>query len=106
MFTAAKDSMTSRAAQHFVNKQIARYGEVKNLKINSREKTVEVSCLLEGEREPITVKIENYHVETVGNKKFFQATDFSCSRPWLKNLLLDFAKDRRIEVPSWAEGVL
>jgi hypothetical protein len=106
MFNAAKDTMTSRAAQHYVNNQIVRYGEVQKLKIDSRQKTVEVSCLLHGEPSPIGIKIENYIVETDGVKKFFQATDISCTRPWLQNLLADFARNRRIELPSWADGVL
>ena len=106
MFNAAKDTMTSRAAQFYVNSKIARYGEVRNLKIDSRQKTVEVSCLLHGETSPIDIKIENYIVETAGHKKLFQATDISCTRPWLQNLLADFAKNRPIELPAWAEGVL
>ena len=106
MFNAAKDTMTSRAAQFYVNSQIARYGEVKNLKIDSRQKTVEVSCLLHGETSAIGIRIENYTVESAGDKKFFQATDISCTRPWLQNLLADFAKNRRVELPSWAQGVL
>jgi hypothetical protein len=58
MFKAAKDAMTSRAAQVYVNNRIARYGEVQTLRINSREKTMEVSCLLHGESDPITIKVE------------------------------------------------
>lgn len=106
MFNAAKDTMTSRAAQHYVNSKIGRYGEVKKLKINSREKKVEISCLLHGENSPIDVTIESYRMEAEGTKKFFKATDISCSRPWLQNLLNDFAQDRRVALPSWADGVL
>ena len=106
MFNAAKDTMTSRAAQFYVNSQIVRYGEVRNLRIDSRNKTVEVSCLLHGEPAPITIKVENYRVDEEGPKKFFQATDISCTRPWLQNLLADFARNRRIELPPWAIGVL
>jgi len=106
MFTAAKDSMTSRAAQFYVNSKIARYGEVQKLKIDSRQKTVEVSCLLHGEPSPIEIKVENYRVETTGSKKFFEASDIRCTRPWLQTLLTDYAKGRRVELPPWAEGVL
>lgn len=106
MFTAAKDTMTSHAARLFVNNQISRYGEVKRLKIDSRQKTVDISCLLHGEPSPIDIKVENYLVETEGKKKFLQANDISCSRPWLQNLLSDFAKNRRVELPGWADGVL
>lgn len=106
MFKAAKDAMTSRAAQVYVNNRIARYGEVQTLRINSREKTMEVSCLLHGEKDPITIKVENYNVDSSGAKKYVEATTITCTRPWLQNLLTDFAQNRRVEVPNWAESIL
>jgi hypothetical protein len=106
MFNAAKDALASRAAQAWANTLIARYGKVQDLKIDSRRKTVEVSCLLDGESTPITIRIENYIVETEGGKKFICARDFSCSRPWLQNFLADFGPRQRIELPPWAAAVL
>lgn len=88
MFKAAKDAMTSRAAQVYVNNRIARYGEVQTLRINSREKTMEVSCLLHGESDPITIKVENYNVNTAGAKKYIEASTITCTRPWLQTSLL------------------
>jgi len=98
--------MTSRAAQAYVNNRIARYGEVQTLRINSREKTMEVSCLLHGETDPITIKVMDYSVNSNGTKKYFEAPIITCTRPWLQNLLADFAQNRRIELPNWAESIL
>jgi hypothetical protein len=106
MFNATKDALASRAAQVWANKLIARYGKVQDLKIDSRRKTVEVSCLLDGEPTPITIRIENYVVETEQDKKFIRATDFSCTRPWLQNFLTDFGHRQRIELPPWAAAAL
>jgi hypothetical protein len=106
MFTAAKDALASRAAQIWANKLIARYGKVEGLRIDSRRKTVEVSCLLEGEATSITIRIENYVVETELGKRFMRATDFRCTRPWLQKFLTDFGHQRRIELPPWAAAVL
>jgi hypothetical protein len=106
MFHAAKDALASQAAQVWANNLIARYGKVLDLKIDSRRKTVEVSCLLNGEPTPITIRIENYAVETERDKKFIRATDFSCTRPWLQNLLTDFGPQQRIELPRWAATAL
>jgi hypothetical protein len=106
MFAAAKDALAGRAAQVWANKLIARYGKVQDLKIDSRRKTVEVSCLLDGEPTPITIRIENYVVETEGNKTFLRATVFSCTRPWLQKLLSDFGHRQRIELPTWAASAL
>ena len=106
MFNAAKDALTSRSAQVWANNLIARYGKVQALKIDSRLKTLEVTCLLEGEPSPITVRIENYVVETEGSKKFIHATGFSCTRPWLQNVLTDHGYRQRIELPPWAAAAL
>jgi hypothetical protein len=106
MFNAAKDALASRAAQIWANKLIARYGRVEGLRIDSRRKTVEVSCLLEGEATPITIRIENYVVETEKDKRFLRATDFHCTRPWLQTFLTDFGHQKRIELPPWAAAAL
>ena len=106
MLNAMKDAVTSQAAQSFVNGQISRYGTVQDLKINSKRKTVEVSCLLHGEPNPIQVTVENYAIETVGGQKFIQVTGIKSSRPWLQNLLTDYALKRRIPLPSWAAAAL
>lgn len=106
MFNAAKDALASRAAQTWANSLISRYGKVEDVKIDSRLKTVEVTCLLEGEPTPITIKIGNYVVETERDKKFIRATGFTCTRPWLQNFLTDFGSRQRIELPSWAAAAL
>ena len=53
MFTAAKDALASQAARSYANSLIKAYGEVRELKIDSKEKTVEVLCDLNGEHEPV-----------------------------------------------------
>jgi len=106
MFQAAKDAMVSKAALHYFNKEMLRYGQLLNLSIDSRNKTADVSCLLVGETEPITIHVENYTVMPEAGKNYLQASGFTCNRPWLENLLRDFGADRRIELPSWASSFL
>ena len=106
MFKAAKDAMTSKAALHFFNKEMARYGKLLDLSIDSRNKTVDVSCQLIGEAEPITIHVDNYSIEPAAGKNYLHASGFTCSRPWLESLLTDFAQNRRIELPSWASSFL
>jgi len=102
VFNAAKDAMASQAARVWANNLIERYGKVQDLKIDSRRKTLEVSCLLDGESSPITIRVGNYIVESEQDKKFVRATEFSCTRPWLQNFLTDFGPRQRIELPAWA----
>ena len=106
MLSAAKDALSSRAALAWANKLIARYGKVQDLRIDSRCKTVEVSCLLDGEIAPITIRVENYVVEAERGKTYLRATHFICTRPWLQRFLTDFGHKQRIELPPWAAAVL
>ena len=106
MFTAAKDALSSHAARNYVNGLIKRYGEVSELKIDSRKKSVEIVCVLIGESEPVAVRIESYRVDSDGTKSFVEITALTCSRPWLNNLLEDHARGRRLELPSWAAAAL
>jgi len=108
MFNAAKDALTSQAAKAFVNQRIARYGEVRTLRIDSRKKTIEVVCQLHGESEPISVRVENYELHEAGGRKLLRlgSGSFTSNRPWLQNLLTDLARDREIPVPAWAASAL
>jgi len=99
--------LSSHAARNYVNGLIKRYGEVSELKIDSRKKSVEIVCVLTGENDPVKVFIENYHIESDGTKSFVEITALTCSRPWrLHNLLEDHARGRRLELPSWAAAAL
>ena len=102
-----KDAVTSKAAQTFVNQRIARYGEVQSLKIDSKQKRVEVVCQLIGEATPITVSVDGYELrDGPDGGKLLRVRACSASRPWLANLLADQAVGREFPVPGWAASAL
>jgi hypothetical protein len=105
MFKAAKDALASRAAQSYVNTLIARYGEVRDLKIDSANKTVDAACLLRGETAPIQIRA-HYVVESAAGKNFIRLTQCQSNKPWLENLVADFGGARRIELPPWASAIV
>ena len=106
MFKAARDALTSKAAQTFLNQRIARYGEVRSLRLDSTQHTAEVVCHLIGETQPISVRIDNYEVRDDGGRKVVRVGECQCSRPWLQNLINDFVKGREFPVPPWAASAL
>lgn len=106
MFTAAKDALASRTAQSWANNLIARYGRVQDLKIDSARKTLEVTCQLNGEVSPITIKVARYELESEGGKKYLRASGFTCTRPWLQAVLTDYGERKRIELPPLAAAAL
>ena len=106
MFKAAKDALTSKAARTYINQRIARYGEVRTLRLDSRKKTAEVICVLHGEAQPIAVLVESYELHEREGQMFVRIGRCACNRLWLQNLLTDFAGKREMPVPGWAASAL
>lgn len=106
MFSAAKDLMTSKAAKSFVNDKIRNYGQVMELKIDSKRRRVDVTCELKGEVSPIGISIESYRIEQTGGKTFIEVLDSSATRPWMQAAMRDHLHGRKIELPGWAAAAL
>lgn len=106
MFSAAKDALSSAAARKFIDSRIARYGSVRDLRIDSKQRSVRLVCELLGESDPIEVRVDRYETEEAEGKSYVRAISCSCSRPWITHLLQDFVVGQRFEVPSWARAAL
>ncbi len=106
MFAAAKDALTSQTARAYANNLIRRYGEVQELRIDSRAKSVELVLTLLGESEPLRVRIDRYRVEKIEGKTYVTLLEGTCSRPWLQHLFEDHSRGRPHEVPSWVAAAL
>lgn len=102
MLDSLKDAIAAKAALHYLNVRIARYGNLRDLKVDSRQRTIEAACFLHGETTPISVRIGRYALEEQGRLRFIRVNDCSCTRPWLQHVLEDFVQDRPFEVPAWA----
>jgi hypothetical protein len=106
MFSAAKDLMTSKAANSYVNDFIKSYGRVEELSIDSKRRRIDMRCHLNGEVSPIGVTIEKYQVEKQGGKTFIEVLDSSATRPWMQAAMRQHLHGRKIEVPGWAAAAL
>lgn len=106
MFSAAKDAIAGKAAQAFLNQRIARYGEVRTLRLDSKSKSGEVVVVLHGEPEPISIRVERYELHERDGQMFVKLGRCACNRVWLQNLLTDFGQDREVPVPPWAASAL
>jgi hypothetical protein len=103
----SKDRFISARIKQELNVQLVRYGQVLEVKLNTREQSVEVSLDLKGEPNPITVKIGKYSFikENGGLWLTVDSQTITTSREWLTLLLQDQAGHRRLPVPekyAWA----
>lgn len=99
MFSGIKDSLTSSAAKSMLASRLARYGNLTDLRIRSREKSILAELLLEGEEKPISIHVERYGIYSRGAETVLVVERVQASRPWVQNLLQDMVVGMPIPVP-------
>ncbi len=80
--------------------RLDRYGKVTELRIRSREKSIALELLLEGEEIPVGILVERYRTTGKAGENALVVEKVSASRPWLQNLLEDLLVDKPVPVPS------
>lgn len=100
MFTGLKDSFTSSAAKSLIAARLDRYGKLTDLRIRSRERTISVELVLEGELQPVTIHIGRYRITGSNSDHTLVIENISASRQWLQNLLEDVVVEKPFPVPS------
>ena len=103
----SKDRLISERIKQELNTHLAKYGEVLDVKLNTRERSVQLSIKLKGEPDPITVNIGKYELIKEDTKLWltFDSRSIEASREWLTLLLQDQAGRQRLPVPqkyAWA----
>ncbi|HEX6566259.1 MAG TPA: hypothetical protein VF020_18355 [Chthoniobacterales bacterium] len=103
----SKDRLISERIKQELNTHLARYGEVLDVKLNTRERSVQLSIKLKGESEPITVNIGKYELIKEESQLWLgvDSQSIQTSREWLTLVLQDQAGRQRLPIPqkyAWA----
>jgi hypothetical protein len=103
----SKDRLISERIKHELNTHLARYGEVLDVKLNTRERSVQLSIKLKGEPDPTTVNIGKYALikEDAQLWVTVDSQSIEASKEWLTLLLQDQAGRQRLPIPqkyAWA----
>ena len=106
MLGALKDNLASLAAKSLLAGRLERYGQLVDLRIHSRERTIMVEMLLAGEEREIRIDIGRYRTAMEGGKLLLVIESVSASREWLQLALKDFLVGQPIPVPSIAAMAL
>jgi hypothetical protein len=97
----SKDRLISARIKQELNIQLKRYGQVLDVKLNTREQSLQLSVELVGEPNPITVQVGKYSL-TKENSELWLTIDaqtIQASRDWLTRLLQDHAGHHRLPIP-------
>lgn len=100
MFHSLKDSLASTAARTLLASTLDRYGKITDLRIRSREKTIAIELVLEGDEIPVTIEIERYRITGKSPDFTIVVERIMASRPWIQNLLQDLLVEKPLPVPA------
>jgi hypothetical protein len=106
MLASLKDNLASMAAKSLLAGRLERYGQLTELRIRSREKTLSLDMLLAGEEREIRIEVGRYRVIGEGGKLALVIESISASREWLQLALEDFVVGQPIPLPSIASMAL
>ena len=71
-----------------------------NLKLDSKNKTIEFEVELKGEKEPLKVYVNEYVVSEEDGKYYLYAKDIKTSREWINIVAENYLKGEKIEIPE------
>ncbi len=103
----AKDWLIEKTAVAMLNQSVLKpYGTLKELKLDTRRRTIDAELELKGESQPVTIAISEYEIIEEADAAYLVLKGITTSREWLTTLARDFAVDRRLKLPDAARTYL
>jgi hypothetical protein len=95
-----KDKALSLAIKKAINYKLKEIGEMLSLKLDSKEKPLDMEVMLEGEKEPLKVHIGNYTIDLEDGNYYLNIKDIATSRVWINTLIGQYFSQNRFEIPE------
>jgi hypothetical protein len=101
-----KDTALAAGARVWLNSQLKGIGEMTELAIDTKKRTVQVRLHLIGESEPIEIHVKKYNLKQNGQHAALTIEDASASRPWIEEGLRRFVIGHAFGIPAGAAALL
>ena len=105
-FQRSKDATVGFAARVAINTKLRGIGEMTELSIDTKKKTLRARFELVGENEPIEIEITKYHVQTNDSGTQLTIEAATASREWLNVALREFVIGETFSIPAKAASLL
>ena len=106
-FTDSKDRLVASFALPMLNNAwLKPYGQATDLKINSNNKTLEITVKLHGENSPIRLEVQDYELTQESGKTFVVLKSVTTSREWMTELAKNFLVGKRLDIPPEVSSML
>jgi hypothetical protein len=100
------DGVLAFGARTFFNARLRGIGEMSELSIDTKKKTLRVRLDLLGEAEPIEIHVKKYALKQRGNETMLTVLDATSSREWIAETLRQLVVGRSFPIPAKAGAVL
>ena len=100
LFAGAKDKGLSVAVQTAINYKIKEFGEMIKFNLDSKTKTIELEIMLDGEKEPLNVKVNSYKLTQEDDKYYLVANDIVTSRAWINTVASQYLSGQKFQIPA------
>ncbi len=100
MLKKMKDAALSKGAKIAINNQIKEYGKMLKLNLDSKQKSIEMEVMLEGEHEALKVHVKNYEMTEENGKHFLKVHGVTTSRAWINTVASSYLEGKTFEIPA------
>jgi len=102
----SKDGALAFSARTYFNNKLRRIGEMTELSIDTKKRTIHVRLELRGEAAPIEIHVNKYDLKKSGSAMTLTIVEATASREWLAEALREFVRGRSFTLPANAGAVL
>jgi hypothetical protein len=95
-----KDKALSTGAKIAINTQIKEFGKMLKLNLDSEKKRIEMEVMLDGEKEPLHVEVEQYVLKEEAGKHLLQIYGVKTSRAWINTVAASYLEGKSFEIPA------
>lgn len=102
----SKDAALALTVRGVVNARMRQIGEMTELSVDTKKRTIFIRVELRGEDEPIEVHVKKYGLKRSGDSAALTILDATASRKWIAEALQEFVVGRSFVIPPTAAAVL
>jgi hypothetical protein len=106
LISRTKDAALRKALLHFLRPRFERYGEIRELEVNTTAKVVTAEIVLKGEPFPFVISEARYRIERKGDGSWIVFSGLKVSKEWVQNLLDDQFPEIPVKMPKVLEMLL
>ena len=100
MLKKMKDVALSHGAKMAINTQIEAYGKVQKLNLDSKNKSINMEVMLEGEIEALSVHVDNYELIETDGLSQLKVRGVTTSRTWINTVASAHLEGKSFDIPD------